>query len=60
VPDPPSALEAIHDYTNNRIDLSWMDDSIDETKFEVHRRVDGGAYAVLEGELPAKQQRSTT
>ncbi len=46
-PTAPSNLKAIPDYGANEVALSWADNSADETSFEIQRKVDAGAFAVL-------------
>jgi len=45
-PFPPSDLTA-SSVSSNRIDLTWQDNSDDETKFKIERKPQGGTYSQI-------------
>jgi len=46
IPNPPSNLQATS-ISSSQIDLVWQDNSDDETKFEVWRKVAGGVWGLV-------------
>lgn len=46
VPNPPTGLQALVQ-SSTQINLSWIDNSTDETSFSIERSVAGGTFSVL-------------
>lgn len=51
-PDPPSGLIVVYGSEENSLELTWTDNSDDETEFEIWYDVDGAGYVKITETVP--------